>query len=579
LADSVDGSHGRLTQTPFFEKFEVLEGSEFRTKSEGTSLHSPLMRAALIPLLIVLGCAARVRPVEPGPQAKPPLPVAMAEHAQPQPVALSLNVRPPAEVLAKVHSAFASAYEKMSVTDPRPLRESLEGLFRDFGWRLPVPRSVDVQSALLGNCSFSGDGRLLLFSDAESLVFAESASGRPLGYAVSKDAGLSSAILAADASIVVNLEKAVLVVRETPLLGVRARIAAREDAPFAFVDAARLVTVRPGKGATADDEIVVLEARSGRVVQQLPLTVPVPDAGLSRKIAGLPRGSDCRNEEACNKQELEPEPVGRRVEELKAVGDVVAAGWSGGSTTLHRISDGRLIGAYRPRGETWKPGLVTLQAKPAKAAMATSLKVLGNLGPPLSVTALVDLETGRVTSLLDECRWVTDIAFSESGEQLLVGDLRRACIHDARSGKFMAKTAFVREAWDVDDDLQDTVLSRLGASRWFLTTGDGSWAVVEAANGKLVTKGFGSDSAIIDGDRLYATNTGKNTEEVVILGPSEVKRRPLSAQERQRSVIPPEAADSPAAKRLRALELVLRSTCSLWGFRVPAELCAPPANP
>ncbi len=532
------------------------------------------MRVELLLSLLLLGCAARSRPVQPVPQAKSGSPVALANQTIAPPAALSLNVRPPADVLVKAHSAFASAYEKMSVTDPRPLRESLEGLFREFRWQLPVPRGVEAPSAMLNNCSFSADRRIFVFSDSESMVLAETAAGRPLGYAVSKDEGLSNVVIASDASIVVSVERSALIVRETPLLHVLARIAVREGAPFTFLNAEKIVTVRLGKGDTPDDEIVVLEARSGRVVQSLQLTVPVPDAGLSRKISGLPRGSSCPDDETCAKQELEPEPVGRRVEELKTAGDIVAAAWRGGSTTLHRISDGKLIGAYRPRGETWKPGLVALLAKPARAALATSPKVLGNLGPPLSVTALVDLETGRVSSLLEECRWVTDIAFSESGDQLLVGDLRRACIHDAHSGKFVARTAPVREAWDVDDDLQDTLISRLGASRWFLATADGSWAVVAAAGGKLVTKGFGSDLAIIDGDRLYAINTSKSTEELVIVGPNELKRRPLTASEQGHNTIPPEAVDSPAAKRLRALELVLKSTCSLWGFRVPAELCA-----
>jgi hypothetical protein len=534
------------------------------------------MRVALLLSLVFLGCAARSMPVQPVPKVKPSHPPVI--RAAVQPVAISLKTRPAADVLARVHLAFASAYEKMSATDPRPLRESLIGLFRDFGWQLPVPRSVEVPSATLSNCSFSADGSKLLLSDSESMVFAETTTGRPLGYAVSKDEGLSNVVIASDASIVVSLEKVALVVRETPLLRVLSRIAVREGAPFVFVGAERLATVRLGKGDTPDDEIVVLEARSGRVVQMLPLSVPVPDAGLSRKISGLPRGNSCPDDETCVKQEQEPEPVGRRVEELKAIGDFVAAEWRGGSTTLHKISEGKLVGAFRPRGETWKSGLVALQARPARAALATSPKVLGSLGPPLSVTALVDLDTGRVSGLLEECRWVTDIAFSEAGDQLLVGDLRRACIHDARSGKFLVRTAAVREAWDADDDLQDTALSRLGASRWFLTTADGSWAVVEAANGKIIAKGFGSDSAIIDGDRLYAMNASKNTEELVILEANELSHRPLSASERRHGSIPPEAAGSPAAKRFKALELVLKSTCSLWGFRIPAELCVAPVE-
>ena len=349
---------------------------------------------------------------------------------------------------------------------------------------------------MINNCSFSADGRLFLFSDAESMVLVESATGRPLGYAVSEDEGLTNAAIAPDGSMVVSLEKTALVVRKTPLLHEVTRIAVREGAPFIFANVDRLVTVLLGKGDTPDDEIVAIDVQTGRLVQALSLTLPVPDSGLARRISGLPRGNSCPDDETCNNQEMEPEPVGRRVEELKVTGDFVAAAWRGGSSSLHRISDGKLIGAFRPRGETWKSGLITLQPKPPRAALATSPKVIGSLGPPLSVTALVDLDTGRISSILDECRWVSDLAFSESGDQLAVGDLRSACVHDARSGRFLYKTATVRDAWKLDDDLQDVVISRLGTTRWFLATADGSWAVMEGTDGRLVAKGFGSDLAI-----------------------------------------------------------------------------------
>ena len=91
--------------------------------------------------------------------------------------------------------------------------------------------------------------------------------------------------------------------------------------------------------------------------------------------------------------------------------------------------------------------------------------------------------------------------------------------------------------------------------------------------GGLSQRALGATSLYFDGDRLYVNNTKEKHDELVILGPHEIKHRPLSATERELGTIPPEAVDSPTGRRLRALNLFLKSTCSLWGFRIPAELC------
>ena len=481
-------------------------------------------------------------------------------------------IEPRAESIEKTRLAFAEAYAELPQLAATARPQAIKKVLAELGQALPVTRRADLPGAYMDSSSVSADGRYLLLPDTESLLLAEADTGRPLGFAPNPDGSRSRATFSIGGQLVAHLDRAQLVLREVPTLREVIRVASRPGAPYSFGPAQQLVVVRSGIGTAADDELHVLDAKTGASLRALPLTAPVPDAGLARRVAGLPRVRDCGDDETCLAQELQPDPIGRRVEQLHVVDDYVAVGWQGGSSTIHRLSDGKLLGAFRPRGETWKSGLIAVQSNPPRAAVATSPRVVADLGPPLSVTALLDLERGQVIALLDECRWVSDLAFAENGSHLVVGDLLHACFHDARNGSYVGKTLDVREAWQ-HDDLQDVRLKRLGDSRWVLTTADGSWAVVEAASGKTILRGFASEPTIVDGETFYATNAAKTPAELVIVEPQSIHARPLSKLEAERAAWPPEMTQSVDGKLWASIHRALYRTCSFRGFRIPAELC------
>lgn len=483
--------------------------------------------------------------------------------------------------------------------------------------QLPYDEAKQQLSALIETASFSEDGGLYVVADAETLLVGDAENNRVLGLRVHDyGAGLERPALSPKGSVVVAPSGKELLVYESRGLVQRLRVATRRNAPYAFVSDDKLVTVRLGdaeqgtiasrgqllqrtlpaastataptpsrtqKGVEADaelsdDEIVVVDLHSGKSEQAYKL-VPPPDQGLLRKVASLPPSQRCNDTDECQRFELNPVPIGRRVDALKVAAGMVIASWHGGATTIHRLRDGKLMGAFRSRGERWKPGLVAIWPKPPRAAVVTSLPGVGRGNePPFSVTALFDLTQGRVIELIDECRWATGLAFSVDGNKLMVGDLRRACLHDGKTGRYLQTTDEVRPARGYEDDMQDVSVRPAPLGRWLLTTADGTFGVFDGTDGSAVYRGRSDARAGwvgSDDKSLYVADFTAGEAQLISFGPSGVSRRLLRSAEIDQKEYPPELANSPEGRRGMFLERLLKASCVVEGFRLPIELCTP----
>ncbi|HEY5957922.1 MAG TPA: hypothetical protein VIV60_15270, partial [Polyangiaceae bacterium] len=456
----------------------------------------------------------------------------------------------------------------------------------------------------------------------ETIVVADAPSGRLLGLRQHPAQGELGPAVSPKSSLIVAAAGDELRVYESRGLALRLRIATRRDAPYTFLAEDKLITVRLGSANAAspvfreqllqrslpnpapeampsnapsliniattarnvdsdvelsDDELIVVNLRTGKTEQVLTLVAP-PDQGLLRKVASLPPSQRCNDYDECSRFEFNPVPIGRRVEQIKIAAGMVVAGWRGGATTMHRLRDGKLLGAFRSRGERWKPGLVAIWPNPPRAAVATSLPNVGRGNePPFSVTALVDLNHGRVLELIDECRWTTGLAFSQDGTKLMVGDLRRACLHDARTGRHLETTEEVRPARGNADDQQDVSVRAIPEGRWLITTADGAFGVFdEQSGGRAVLRGknLGRDGIVAADDRsLFVADFSGGEAQLVTLGPGGVERRLLRSEELEQKKYPPEVANSPEGKRASAIERLVEHSCLIEGFRLPLELC------
>lgn len=490
--------------------------------------------------------------------------------------------------------------------------------------RLPADAAVQQIGSLGDSASFSEDGGLYVVSDAETLSVVDARTGRFLGLSVHDyDQALERPALSPKGTFVVAPSGTALLVYDSRGLAVRSRIGARRDAPFAFLSDTQIVTVRLGQPASgtfvsrgqflqrnvealgprptpkstdenqqmasvpqtdfgaeeefSDDEIVIVDLPSGKTQQLLRLASP-PDQGMLRKVASLPPSQRCNDSDECQRFELNPVPIGRRVEEFKISSGMIVGSWRGGATTFHRVKDGKLIGAFRSRGERWKPGLVAIWPKPPRAAIVTSLPGVGRGNePPFSVTALFDLSQGRVIELIDECRWATGLAFSPDGMRLMVGDLRRACLHDGRTGRFLHTTDEVRPVRGADDDLQDVTVRPAPEGRWLLTTLDGSFGIIDGLSGRALYRGRadGQDGLVASDDRsLYVADFTGGTAQLITFGPGGVARRLMRSEELEQKAVPPELVNSPEGRRGLMLEKILHGSCVIEGFRLPIELCS-----
>jgi hypothetical protein len=327
----------------------------------------------------------------------------------------------------------------------------------------------------------------------------------------------------------------------------------------------------------ADDELTVIELKTGKVDNVLKLTIP-PDQGLLRRVASLPRSEECSRSSDCERFAFNPAAIGRRVEDIRVHAGVIGVAWRGGSVSLHRIRDQVLIGSFRARGEHWKPGLFAIMDNPPRAAVVTSTPELGRGSEPsFSVTALVDLKSGKVVELIDECRWATGLSFSLDGKTLMVGDLRKACLHDARTGRLREVTEEVRLATGPSDELQDVSVRPVQAQRWLLRTLDGTYGIFDEKNGKALLRGRqppDKNGYVATGARaIYLTDYSAQRAELVTLGPSKIERRVLRLEELEQKQLPPEARNTPEGHRASALEVLTLRTCLVEGFRLPGEFC------
>jgi hypothetical protein len=479
--------------------------------------------------------------------------------------------------------------------------------------QLPEDRTEERLAEFTDRVTLSEDGRFLVVGDRETLHVSDASSGFVLGLRAHDFGGTTEEPkVSPKGTYVVAPTATGLLVYETRGLLQRTAVPTRFDAPFAFLDDRHVVTVRLGKaeiptsprpeprvhvlrelapeeasaeppsagplvGEQADDELIIVDVATGKIQKTLKLTMP-PDQGLLRRVASLPKGELCEEAQDCDRFAFNPVPIGRRVVRLQIQAGVISAIWRGGSVSLHRVRDQKLLGSFRPRGEYWKPGLVAVIADPPRAAVATSLPEMGRgVEPPFSVTALIDLERGRVIQLIDECRWATGLSFSLDGKRLMVGDLRKACMHDARTGKLLDTTEEVRPALGHPDEHADVELRPLQEGRWILRTADGSFGVFDGKSGKALFRGrdegVSGGYVAADPGALYVTNRSGATAELVTLGSAGIARRVLRPEELEQGEFPSEARNTPEGRRATLIEGLVKRSCLVEGFRLPLELC------
>jgi hypothetical protein len=588
------------------------------------------MRCWFLGVIGLIGCAstAVVPVVTAKPPPMPPVVVATPNAAAPLPAPPPSLPSPARRAItpgarAQARAAFAQAIELWSNGRNTEANALVESGLKAIDRRLHKDAIVEHLGNLLESAAFSENGAVYAVGDAETLLAADTSTGKLLGLRAHdfNDVMVGPAV-SPQASVVVAPSASELLVYETKGLALRLRIAARKDAPIAFITDDKLVTVRLGPAGSAeplsreqlqqrnlraasvprgpsgfasappqepttedelsDDEIIVVDLHNGKTEKVLGLVAP-PDQGLMRKVASLPPSRRCNDNDECRSYEFNPVPIGRRVEQLRIASGMVVAGWQGGATTFHRLRDGKLVGAFRSRGERWKPGLVAIWPKPPRAAVVTSLPNVGRGSePPFSVTALVDLNQGRVLELIDECRWATDLAFSRDGTKLMVGDLRRACLHDARTGRYLETTDEVRPSYGSDDDLQDVLVRPAPAGRWLVTAADGAFGIFDERSGKALLRGrndAGQALVASDDRSLFVADFSGGEAQLVSFGTAGVERRILRVEELEQRLYPPEGANSPEGKRAAILQKMMRSSCVVEGFRLPVELCRVPATP
>jgi len=495
--------------------------------------------------------------------------------------------------------------------------------------RLPDDLTVERFSSMRKRVSVSNRGDRFVLSDEDTVLAFDAVVGVSLGlraHAFGRQA--ERAEISPGGTYVVAPTVDYLTVYGVPGLVERAQVPVRSQAPFAFLDDTHVITVRLGApsesaatvaadsqnyvvrelqnlkrpkspataeasvlrttsvalpaGATeqSDDELVVIDLSTGKLDKTFKLTTP-PDQGLLRRVASLPQGDLCGQSVDCERFAFNPTPIGRRVESLKVQAGVVAASWRGGSVSIHRLRDGKLLGSFRPRGEHWKPALVAVVNDPPRAAIATSLPEMGRGNePPFSVTALVNLDKGQVVELIDDCRWATAVAFSKDGRSLMVGDLRKACLHDALTGKLRETTEEVRLARGAGDELEDVDVRPVQSGRWLLRTADGAFGVFDERDGKAVLRGqFQGDLGgyvASDERTVYLSDYSNKSAELVALGDQGIARRLLGTEELDEVLFPPEAANTKEGRLAAALAAIAQQSCVLEGFRLPSELCARP---
>jgi len=551
----------------------------------------------LVLALCCASCAARHAVVSPPPSAPAPSPrpspkVVPKETAQPQ--------SPTPAQLAAARQHVEQAYRLWSDSKLDEARTAVQQALAVVGRSLPVAREPVAPSRALAQSRLSDDGRLLLLIDEQSVGLFSADQGQPLGFVLrDREHPENLPQFTPDGQYALMPAGDELVLYDTEGLREQRRFEVRPGAPFAFADGSTLLTARLGAApepeldndaaasrddededqepeSNADDEIVLLDWTSGKELRRIELAAP-PMRGLARRVARLPGGRQCVDDDDCLHQCLDPAPVGRRLIRLEVHAEVVIGAWRGGDTTLHRLSDGRLLGAFRARGETWRPPQVAVHTQPARAAVITSYASAQTaLGPPLSVVALLDLSRGTVRELLEECRWGTSVAFSADGNRVMVGDPLRACLHDAKTGQLLAVTDQVRPEREANDDQQDVTVSPIASGRWLTITDDGAFGVFDEPSSSFLLRGTTDSGQWLrwtEGERLYIEDTSSRPFDLVMVSAQQVERRALLPSETDGSTLPPELAGTTEGRQRQAIRLALDQTCPVLGYRLPAALC------
>src|SRR5512138_1472767 len=212
------------------------------------------MRIELLGVLGLVGCAAAVS----GPVASPPPPPApppVAARAAAPPTADPLPTKPAAitdQARAHARTAFAQALELWSQGRKTEAKSMVEVGLAAIGRHTPEDCKVSPLMTLADSAVFSDDESLFAIGDAETLLVADSATGRFLGLRAHDFAsGLRTAVLSPKGTVVVAPSGTELSVYESRGLTSRLRVPSRTDAPFAFVSEDQIVTVRLGDATRA----------------------------------------------------------------------------------------------------------------------------------------------------------------------------------------------------------------------------------------------------------------------------------------------------------------------------------------
>lgn len=192
--------------------------------------------------------------------------------------------------------------------------------------------------------------------------------------------------------------------------------------------------------------------------------------------------------------------------------------------------------------------------------------------PKQSGVSVLEWASGKILAHSSACPSPSAIALSPDEKQLVVGDVRKACVLGMPKLGRVFVTKEVRPSWGPDDDLQGIANIHFvdGGRSLGLETQDGALAFFVAPRPNAIWKGRGQpvdqgNSRVIVVDR----NEAKLTE---LVGLREIRSRALTEAEVSGTAAIVEAGPpGPAEAAKRALDA---KVCSVRGFVVPRALCS-----
>ncbi len=417
---------------------------------------------------------------------------------------------------------------------------------------------VKMESGALSDymVSMSKDGRLLLISEDKSACLFDVAGGKPVGFYTRQAAfGLpdilsptGDALIGVDASS--DEKTADLWIRKTARFEETARVKVGGETPVAFLGNDRVAAARPREGETRD-ELVILSLPFGAV--EAVLKTPGPSAKTVEPVASEPS-------------------IRLPVKAFVTAPDVIGTIWEDGSVSLHRVSSGHLIGLFEASLLPFGTKKIAFADPTQRAAVSTVKKPSKEDEFPIGRVALVDLTADRTIRLLPNCPYVTDLAFSEDGKVLAVGDLLQVCFFDAKTGRFLRKSGKVREPFGPpDDDLQNVTVSKLDSDLWAAMTGDGALGLLNARTGEVRRLGRAAGIFIAEGDTVVA---GIDTDELLVVKKGRVSKRPMTTEESQNPFAMPREVEGTRAYTANAmLRSAENSLCIVDGYLLPSSFC------